>query len=99
MFCSIQLIMNINSLLVDGALQIPSLISSKPTNQNRHLLASDAFKNNSIGSKHSCISVPTGYLISKFINSVDLSQKICQSKINSRWVAGPIGQMNRRPSV
>ena len=26
-------------------------------------------------------------------------QKIRQSKINSRWVAGPIGQTNRRPSV
>ena len=25
--------------------------------------------------------------------------KIRQSKINSSWVAGPIGQMNRRPSV
>ena len=25
--------------------------------------------------------------------------EICQSKINSRWFAGPIGQMNRRPSV
>ena len=25
--------------------------------------------------------------------------KIRQSKINSRWVAGPIGQTNRRPSV
>ena len=25
--------------------------------------------------------------------------KICQSKINSSWVAGPIGQTNRRPSV
>ena len=25
--------------------------------------------------------------------------EIRQSKINSRWVAGPIGQTNRRPSV
>ena len=25
--------------------------------------------------------------------------EIRQSKINSSWVAGPIGQMNRRPSV
>ena len=25
--------------------------------------------------------------------------EISQSKINSRWVAGPIGQTNRRPSV
>ena len=29
----------------------------------------------------------------------DSSSKICQSKINSRSVAGPMGQMNRRPSV
>ena len=28
-----------------------------------------------------------------------LHLKIRQSKINSRWVAGPIGQRNRRPSV
>ena len=27
------------------------------------------------------------------------SPKIRQSKINSRWVAGPMGQMNRRPSI
>ena len=25
--------------------------------------------------------------------------KFCQSKINSRWVGGPMGQMNRRPSI
>ena len=25
--------------------------------------------------------------------------KVRQSKINSRWVAGPIGQTNRQPSV
>ena len=29
----------------------------------------------------------------------EVSLKIRQSKINSRLVAGPIGQMNRRPSV
>ena len=28
-----------------------------------------------------------------------LALEIRQSKINSRWVAGPIGQTNRRPSV
>ena len=40
------------------------------------------------------------------INSISMlavehvvSLKIRQSKINSRWVAGPIGQTNRRPSV
>ena len=37
-----------------------------------------------------------GYLMSLAIAAFS---KIRQSKINSRWVAGPIGRMNRRPSV
>ena len=27
------------------------------------------------------------------------SSEISQSKLNSRWVAGPIGQTNRRPTL
>ena len=30
---------------------------------------------------------------------VKAAVQIRQSKINSRWVAGPIGQTNRRPRV
>ena len=37
------------------------------------------------------------YYIRLLVNVVYF--KIRQSKINSRWVAGPFGQTNRRPSV
>ena len=33
------------------------------------------------------------------VNLAWVRLEIRQSKINSRWVAGPIGQTNRRPSV
>ena len=39
-----------------------------------------------------------GREFAKFLRSLE-QLKFRQSKINSRWVAGPTGQTNRRPSV
>ena len=48
-----------------------------------------------------CTDVDNQELLQNYFGvlSASLSYGICQSKINSRWVAGPIGQTNRRPSV
>ena len=39
------------------------------------------------------------FLVAMFFKVSLYQSKIRQSKINSRSVAGPMGQMNRRPSV
>ena len=46
-----------------------------------------------------CIQLETQTATTYAIFYKQAGLEIRQSKINSRWVAGPIGQTNRRPSV